>query len=417
MKILVKFLIITTLLATPLYMVRFSIFGTPTNLLDILLIVTICANLWYFRHQLKLPNLKSSLTIACALILFGAIITTFNAGNPASTWGIIKSWLLLPILFGYVLHLALRNNLLQIAQIVYALILGALIIATGALVYDALGIVTYDNRLRGWYLSPNQLAMIVAPALTLTAILLYDKWQKIKKLKSSFAQNYLIWTLIGSVVVFSWTLWRTQSLGGILAVVTSLTALFTWHNLRKLHKTHNLRKLFLGLLLALLMLAPIALLPKITETLTNFERSPIASLLMIWRTATDIIHDNPLIGIGAGQFQIHYLNYQQFYPPYLEWAVPEPHNLILAIWLSTGLTGLIGFCAILILTIHKLGKNIRITSNNSANQIISIALLTAIITIIIHGTVDTPIFKNDLALIFITLVTLAHHSHETKTTK
>ena len=31
---------------------------------------------------------------------------------------------------------------------------------------------------------------------------------------------------------------------------------------------------------------------------------------------------------------MHLSEYQKHFPPYLEWAVPQPHNLYLAFWLQ-----------------------------------------------------------------------------------
>ncbi len=429
----IKTLIILTLLSTPLYLVRFNTFDIPTNLLDILIIATLALSLWHFKVWCKLKNLRiskalSPIVISLTLILAGAVIATIAAGNPASAWGIIKSWLLLPILFGYCLHLALANKILKVAQIGNTLIFGALIIAIIAIGYDLANITTYDHRLRAFYLSPNHLAMIIAPMLTLgiaqlIALCLPSKEAGATKHKtlSTIYTTHQFWLLLAICAIFAFVLWRTQSLGGIISVAISLSAVFI---LRKLYKLHNLRKtikkpkniltkVFVSIFATLLILTPILLMPKIADTLTNFDRSPLASRLMIWHSATDIIRDNFIIGIAPGQFQSHYLQYQQFYPPYLEWAVPEPHNLILAIWLSTGILGLIGFIYLIFIIISNLRvcqigrRKIKPSQPICANhQTITLALLAALLTILTHGLIDTPIFKNDLALIFTTITTL-----------
>ena len=59
-----------------------------------------------------------------------------------------------------------------------------------------------------------------------------------------------------------------------------------------------------------------------------------------------MIEKNPLFGIGPGNFQNKYLEYQKYFPPYLEWSAPQPHNIFLAFWLESGLLGLAGFVII-----------------------------------------------------------------------
>ena len=123
------------------------------------------------------------------------------------------------------------------------------------------------------------------------------------------------------------------------------------------------------------------------------ERSSVSSRLMIWRSALKIGLDNPIIGIGPGNFQSKYLEYQKYFPPYLEWAVPQPHNLLIAFWLQTGIIGLCGFLALLGVWLKT------IAGMEKRNQVEYICL-GIIIYILVHGMADTTYFKNDLAVVF-----------------
>jgi O-antigen ligase len=77
--------------------------------------------------------------------------------------------------------------------------------------------------------------------------------------------------------------------------------------------------------------------------LAEDNRSSWASRQMIWHSAARMIADSPLTGIGPGNFQGQYLAYQRYFPPYLEWSVPHPHNMFLDIWLEGGILGVCGF--------------------------------------------------------------------------
>lgn len=81
-----------------------------------------------------------------------------------------------------------------------------------------------------------------------------------------------------------------------------------------------------------------------------------------------------------------------------------PHNLILNFWTELGLAGMILFIWIIIKFFYQ-GIKIFQNSNNT-NKYLSLGLIGAIIVIIIHGMVDVPYFKNDLAILFWILIAL-----------
>ena len=132
----------------------------------------------------------------------------------------------------------------------------------------------------------------------------------------------------------------------------------------------------------------------------DFSYPSWQSRLIIWQSAGTIIKDHSLIGIGPGMFQRYYLDYQAKFPPYLEWAVPQPHNLFLAFWLQTGLLGLIGFIWLLF----------NFFGSVTPKSLLSVVLMAAMIYILIHGLVDTTYWKNDLAIIFWLIIALSHTS-------
>jgi putative inorganic carbon (HCO3(-)) transporter len=122
------------------------------------------------------------------------------------------------------------------------------------------------------------------------------------------------------------------------------------------------------------------------------ERSSISSRLIIWKSTNLIIRDNPFWGIGPSNFQKEYLKHQAFFPPYLEWAVPHPHNVYLTFWLGGGILALVGWMGIIL--------NMFLKFFNRANKKALMGALAILAYFLIHGLVDTTYFKNDLAIIF-----------------
>jgi O-antigen ligase len=98
-----------------------------------------------------------------------------------------------------------------------------------------------------------------------------------------------------------------------------------------------------------------------------------------------------------------------------------PHNIILNFWSELGLLGLLTFIW-LVGRFYYLGfrylkqesQESRVKSQEST-RIILITSLTAMTTIIVHGLVDVPFFKNDLAIIFwLPIVIVGLHQLEQK---
>jgi O-antigen ligase len=144
------------------------------------------------------------------------------------------------------------------------------------------------------------------------------------------------------------------------------------------------------------------------EQLVAFQdRSSSMSRMMIWSAALKIGWDNPIIGIGPGRFQEKYLEYQKYFPPYLEWAVPQPHNLWLAIWLQLGILGVVGFGWLLVTWLKEF-------ADKKDKKEIDYMYLGIMLSILIHGMVDTPYFKNDLAIIFWLIIFQANQANNKK---
>lgn len=131
----------------------------------------------------------------------------------------------------------------------------------------------------------------------------------------------------------------------------------------------------------------------------NFSpRSSLVSRMMIWESSVAMIADRPLFGIGIGRFQETYLAYQRYFPPYLEWAVPQPHSFVLAVWLQTGLIGLAGLITLVGVWIRGLAVLLR--EEDPYTAITSVLLLSVLSFWLILGLADTPFFKTDLAFSF-----------------
>ena len=383
---LITILLLATLAATPLYVVRFAIGPIPTNLLEVLIIATVVAVAGIaLRKHLppRMTPVRYSTLLAAVLIAGGALLATALGGDWRTGLGITKSWFVLPILLAAATVHAVDISLVSRRAVMYTLIASATAVAITSLGYAAADIFTYDHRLAAFYLSPNHLAMTLAPVLPLITGLLVGTRSRTTRV-----------LLVGAALTVGVTLYLTRSFGGMLSggagVIIALTCL-----------SSDRRTLLRGIVMAGASLLVALLLlwhtPRMQDFFTMPERSSISSRLTIYTVALRILGDHPWTGIGPGGFQDAYLAYQPSYPPYLEWAVPQPHNLYLAFWLQTGLMGMVGFLLLLITLLRIVRRH---------PDPLTLTAAAALATILLHGLVDTPYWKNDLAVVFWVIVAL-----------
>ncbi len=381
------------LFLAPIYLLKTQIGWLPLNFLEILIWGT--ALLWLIKKISEkdfrfLAIKKEACFWPVILIMFGVIFSTLVSADLKTSAGILKSWFLAPAIFGLIVFdLAKKREIFK--KYLWAIIFSGVVVAVISFIYLLSGQLTFDGRLKAFYLSPNHLAMYLAPALILALGFWFEikkKWQKI--------------FFVACFMLYAVCLYFTFSYAAWLAIFGALifAVLMAWRAGRI-----NIKKLFIAscLLLAVFLIVFSSQLGgEKMESLFNSDRSSFQSRLMIWQSALKILSEHPILGIGPGLFQNYYLEYQKYFPPYLEWASPQPHNLFLAFWLQAGILGLIGFGWLIFSLIRNNFQLWRKTK-----QPLVLALAAVFIYFLIHGLADTPFWKNDLALIFFSLTALS----------
>jgi O-antigen ligase len=363
----------------PAYLIKISLFGFPTNILEMLIALIFVG--WILEkgyEKLSLEHYKKY-TLPLFLIFLGLLISAIFNRTFVMEAGIVKGWFIFPLLFVFLASQVIEKK--RIINVFYALYASAFFISAAALIFLFLGKITYDGRLEAFFNSPNYLAMYLAPALILLAQVQSSKL-KVKSCSSKLKVFNLISGLIILIVfyfTYSYTAW--------VAVVLSLVLTSVIKN-NQFIRNKTIPALFLTIILLFIF----QINSEKLLSLKNYSRSSLESRIMIWNSAERILSDNWLIGIGPGNFQEKYLEYQKYYPPYLEWAVPHPHNLYLSFWLSGGILDLVGFLWLVGLWFRETIKK--------DDSLVKFIVLGIMLYILIHGLVDTTYFKNDLAVIF-----------------
>jgi O-antigen ligase len=382
-----------TIILLPAYLIRFDVFGIPTNALEILILLIFSG--WFIGlkkdaiNRVSTAEQKKYIT-PVILIFLGLVISTLVNKNYAVGFGIIKSWFVFPLIFIFLISQILEKE--KIINVYKAFYLSAFLVSLAALGYLFLGKITYDGRLEGFFNSPNYLAMYIAPAL-----IILMQAQNAKRKTFIFISGLAMLTAF--YFTYSYAAWISVALSLIIVSIIKNKALFK-----------NKTIIFLIILVALLFI--FQLNSEKLVNLKNFNRSSLESRLMIWQSAGKMLENNWIFGIGPGNFEAKYLEYQKYYPPYLEWAVPHPHNLYLTYWLYGGIIGLTGFMIIIYCfftdifkEIKRAGHPVKLThgasrpapADDSALKFIALGIM---LYILIHGIADTMYFKNDLAIVF-----------------
>lgn len=331
-----NFFFFLTIFFLPSYLVRLSVFGVPVNVLDILEFLTIlfCLISILFRKEnisfRKVFSDRRITIVGFLVIFFGTLLSAyFSEGFQSWEFGIVKSWVFLPFLFvlmGSICGFSLKK---AVQTYIWSSVVSSLV----AFLLPNEFSITYDNRLRGWYDSPNQLALFIIPAGAVAWFWFLGAKEYFSRI--AFALAFFLLT---------YTLWRTQSLGASIALLGGIAFGEAYLFLRsKIKQKYIFFLFFLGIFL---LLGTIFFWRN--EKILS-ERSSLASRMMIWRSAWRIVENNPVWGIGPGNFQKKYLECQKAYPPYLEWAAPHPHNTFLEFWLYSGILGFFGFLGLVFL--------------------------------------------------------------------
>ena len=377
----------------PLYLIRLQIFKIPTTVLELMLYGLFVLRIMKRGYKGLWAALKHErlLIWGIVLLLIGVSIATIFSWDLRLSAGIWKAWFFDAILFFLMLVSIIRED--DLKNVFNVWIFSGFVVAIISLIYLIQGNFSYQGRLQGIFDSPNFLAMYLAPIL----IILLAKTCPLKKITSqaectvktgprisaaaSLGRMTCVFVRIGfclMMILFIIVLIFTKSYGAWLGILGALGFGAVVYLYKKNKKWLALGIIVIGFTLILIF----GLLKiKSLEGLRSFD-----ARFVIWGTAVNSFISYPITGIGPGTFQ-------NYFPPYPKWGVPQPHNIFLAFLLQTGLVGFIGFILILVWFFHVGMKKLAI----GHWPLVIMCLMTYIL---VHGIVDTTYWKNDLAIMF-----------------
>jgi len=438
LAVAVKFTKISVLLMPvffPLYLFKINVLGVPLYFIEGLIIVSaipvfinillgrdeqllkqkfpqkvlhIIKNFFRPKHKpirefLKSPYLPAALFLIACLV--SAAIVPSESSKQAL--GILKSWVIIPLVY-FVLLINYIKSVKDLNTALYSYLASSAFLCLWGF-YQALSgqYITIDQRVSGPFESANYLAMYITPAFVYSVVLflrafIHNKFENADTKWNKFENGIYIGI---AVVLFLTVLVLTQSYGGIAG---SFAAIFIYIIYERFKVTEKQSKKFLNRFIVFILMIFIlgggltALLNhEKFENLTKFdERTSISTRLEIWKVGLGLIKENPVLGIGLGQYEKRYAEDAQRLlgkKPFEEVRL-HSHNLYMEFWLQSGLLGLISFIWLVILAFKQVYKNLHPEDKKAM-----IALLLMLTYILIHGLIDVPFWKNDLALILWTI--------------
>jgi O-antigen ligase len=180
------------------------------------------------------------------------------------------------------------------------------------------------------------------------------------------------------------------------------------------------RKIFTGILILIFItlllyyfINPINPINMLRGNTTVIGGDSISTRVNMWNETWQMLKTKPIFGAGLAGYQTAVAEFHQ--KDYIEIYL-YPHNIFLNFWTEIGLLGLIGFILIII-WFYKQGFGLQkkhgvetrhcLVSTDATNTI----LMASMTTLLVHGLVDVPYFKNDLAILFwliIGMMTVTH---------
>jgi putative inorganic carbon (hco3(-)) transporter len=373
----------------PFYVIRWHIGPLPSTLLEASILATIVVfgiEAYRGKHRLEW---RSPFTIPAALFLVAGAISVVVSPEQVKGLGLYRAYLVEPIAFFFVLGHVAWNA--QRARLILAgLAIGGSVagIANAVVILNAIRHHTINLALPPpvvIYSTPNAVALYLVPLIGIAAsMFLYDPERYVRPASALFLAIAL-----GAVFL-------SLSRGGyfalaVMALILAIVNRYRWFLLPSVA--------VLG--------AAVSRVPPIASRIAHeFNLSDpnntFVSRVDLWQATLRMLRDHPILGTGMFGFA---RSIQPYRGGVYEENLIYPHNIVLNMWTETGLLGLVSFFWLLVQAIRVGWVGWR--SGPAAWRAIQLGIVLAMVAVVVHGLVDVPYFKNDLALEFWTFLGLA----------
>ncbi len=240
------------------------------------------------------------------------------------------------------------------------------------------------RRVRGLYMSPNNLSLFLGRVLAVLAALVLALPMKNLRRRALYA--------VAAVPVVG-CLYLTYSRGAwLLGVPLSILFIALVRRGKTLWGVAGA----LGLILA--SVVPAASTQRIAN-LFSIEGGTSGLRLKLWQGTLNMIRDHPIFGVGLDNFLYEYRTRYILPDAWEEPNLSHPHNIVLDYWTRLGLLGLVTL-AVQVWAFFRVGFRTYWRLPEGPERALVLGLLAYMVYSVAHGLIDNSFFLTDLALIF-----------------
>jgi O-antigen ligase len=277
-------------------------------------------------------------------------------------------------------------------RVVDAWVLGGALIALVGLGQWIFGenLITAEGvgRIRGFYGSPNNLALYLGRVLPLVVAI--AAWGQSGRRR---------WAYLVASLLMAGAMFLTYSRGAwIIGVPASFLFLASLRGRRTMAVAVGALVVVAIVVLAVVGAGRLTSLLD-TDAGTTFFR------VQLWRSSLAMIGDHPLLGVGLDNFLYAYRSSYVLPTAWAEFDLSHPHNFIFDFWLRLGIPGLLTIVWLLVAFYRKAWKSYR-RLDESDVQLLVLALMAGMVSFVAHGLVDNAFFLVDLAFVFMLMLAL-----------
>jgi O-antigen ligase len=277
-------------------------------------------------------------------------------------------------------------------QVVDAWVLGGVLISLVGVVQAVSGhnLITADglSRVRGFYGSPNNLALYLGRVFPLTLAVL--AWRQ---------KGWRRWAYGVGAALMACVLFLTYSRGAwVIGVPLSLLFLAALRGRRALAATVLIMAVAALVIVLVVGQGRLASLLDTTEGTTYFR-------LQLWQSSWAMVKDHPILGVGLDNFLYYYRTHYVLPTAWEEFNLSHPHNFVLDGWLRIGLPGLVTLFLLLVGFFQRALCAFRRAPEGS-DRILLQGVSAGMVYMVAHGLVDNAFFLVDLAFVFMLMLAL-----------
>ncbi|HEY8675327.1 MAG TPA: O-antigen ligase family protein, partial [Candidatus Dormibacteraeota bacterium] len=317
--------------------------------------------------------------IGIVLLLLSGVISVFVAKDHRAALGLYRAYFIEPIVLFYVASDLLRRRA-DFRTLLMGLGIGTSIFAVMNVVVFAAA--AFQNTIHfgappsAIYTSSNAVAMFLEPpaALAIGLVLFADERRD--------RRMALAWALILAVAFV-----LTFSRGGYLAL-----AIFGVLTVIKVRPDLRRPLLIFGIVAAAAVLLTVVVASTTPLMKTRFSYVALNYTLQtraaIFTATLGIIAAHPILGVGLGGYVYNLHGFPEIYP----------HDVYMTFWVELGLLGLLAFLYVFV----RLGVSAwrALSLASGFEKALLWGVVGTVVTWAVHGIVDSPYWKNDMAVEF-----------------